>query len=282
MNEPVIEQNLALSSFQDIFSEVVIKPDSGSDFEIRRKALLDSVDTDHRFSYEKRIAVYRNNVHHSLIQALADTFPVVKQLVGEDFFSLMAKEYLHRSPPNSAVLMEFGEGLSEFIGSFEPAQSLGYLSDVANLEYLWQTAYHAEDAQSVGAGFFASIPAESLYEQSLVCHPSLKLLSSEYAVGSIWQQHQQPRQETGKDQPEIIDDSAGQLNIDQPEWLVIVRPEYDVQICFVDEPSYRFVQGLQKQDSLGSVIAGLSEGFPQWDIGQTLAFAIQNGFFVGA
>ena len=37
-----------------------------------------------------RLAVYRNNVVSSLIDALADTFPVVQQLVGEEFFRAMA------------------------------------------------------------------------------------------------------------------------------------------------------------------------------------------------
>ena len=33
------------------------------------------------------LAVYRNNVRSSLSKALAETFPVVTQLVGDDFFT---------------------------------------------------------------------------------------------------------------------------------------------------------------------------------------------------
>nr|BFE90967.1 hypothetical protein GCM10020185_15030 [Pseudomonas brassicacearum subsp. brassicacearum] len=36
---------------------------------------------------QSRFAVYRNNVLSSLINALADNYPVVTQLVGEEFFS---------------------------------------------------------------------------------------------------------------------------------------------------------------------------------------------------
>ena len=38
----------------------------------------------------RRLAVYRNNVVSSLIDALADTFPVVQRLVGTEFFRAMA------------------------------------------------------------------------------------------------------------------------------------------------------------------------------------------------
>ncbi len=34
-----------------------------------------------------RFSVYRNNVQGSLINALADSYPVVQQLVGEEFFA---------------------------------------------------------------------------------------------------------------------------------------------------------------------------------------------------
>ena len=36
-----------------------------------------------------RFAVYRNNVQSSLVNALADSYPVVLQLVGEEFFRAM-------------------------------------------------------------------------------------------------------------------------------------------------------------------------------------------------
>ena len=52
----------------------------------------------------RRFAVYRNNVAIALTQALADTFPVVKQLVGDEFFDAMAGVYLREQPPRSPVL----------------------------------------------------------------------------------------------------------------------------------------------------------------------------------
>jgi len=271
--------NQNLSDFQNLFSQMVIgRPAMAEDAihnDTKNFSLIKSVIEGQRPLFEKRFAIYRNNVHYSLIQALADTFPVVKQLVGDAFFSMMAKEYLHASPPRSAVLLEFGGGFASFVQSFTPAKSLPYLSDVANLEYTWQQAYHSEDAQNVGAEYFAKISAETLYAQSLVCHPSLELVHSNFAIGSIWQSHQ--TNDEGSEE-----DFYADLEIDVPQWLVVVRPEYDVQVCFMDEPGFRFVEKLYQGAVLGLVITELSELFPEWDIGQALAFAIQSGFFVGS
>lgn len=265
MSNSLINKPQDLSGFQNLFSDLVIRPEA----EASQQSFLESVDQGQLNSFKKRLAVYRNNVHHSLTQALADIFPVVQQLVGEDFFSLMAKEYLYVSPPSSPVLLEFGDGFAAFIESFEPARPLNYLSDVAKLEYQWQKSCHAIDVPSVDADYFAAIEPDSLYQQSLVCHPSLQLIHSDYAVGSIWQQHQQSLE------------SLQSIDVDQAEWLVIVRPEYEVQICFMDEPGYRFIDLLRGNASLGSAITELSGVFPEWDIGQALAFSIQNGFFIG-
>ena len=40
---------------------------------------------------EQRFAVYRNNVTVSLTEALAQRFPVIKRLVGEEFFAALAR-----------------------------------------------------------------------------------------------------------------------------------------------------------------------------------------------
>lgn len=67
-----------------------------------------------------RFAVYRNNVQSSLINALADAYPVVAQLVGDEFFRAMATLYVRRFPPTSAVLSDYGHDFADFIGGFLP------------------------------------------------------------------------------------------------------------------------------------------------------------------
>ena len=53
----------------------------------------------------RRFGVYRNNVYASLIEVLSGRFPVVARLVGEAFFRAMARVYIEREPPRSAVLL---------------------------------------------------------------------------------------------------------------------------------------------------------------------------------
>src|SRR3954470_13628944 len=81
----------------------------------------------------RRFGVYRNNIVASLTGALKDIFPVVRRIVGEDFFHAMAREYLKGTRPASPILLHFGGSLPDFIAGFEPASSLLYLADVARI-----------------------------------------------------------------------------------------------------------------------------------------------------
>ncbi|MFA7290739.1 MAG: DNA-binding domain-containing protein, partial [Rhodocyclaceae bacterium] len=94
----------------------------------------------------QRFGIYRNNVMVSLIEALADTFPVVQTLVGEEFFRAMAREFVRVSPPVSPVLAYYGDEFPAFVEHFPPAASLPYLADVARLEYARVLAFHAADS----------------------------------------------------------------------------------------------------------------------------------------
>ena len=65
-----------------------------------------------------RFNVYRNNVYVSLIDALAEIFPVSQTLVGDEFFRAMAREYLQENLPKTPIIGEYGATFSGFIRAF--------------------------------------------------------------------------------------------------------------------------------------------------------------------
>jgi hypothetical protein len=145
----------------------------------------------------QRFAVYRNNVAVALIDALADTYPVVQELVGEAFFRAMAREFALARPPVSPVMAHYGEGFAEFVEGFAPAATLPYLADLARLEYLYVQVYHAADAA-----------------------PAVRVLHSRYAVASLWAAHQ----------AEDIDAALAQVDPYAGESVQVLRAGLDVLV----------------------------------------------------
>lgn len=141
---------------------------------------------------EFRFAIYRNNVMVSLIDALADTYPVVQTLVGEEFFRAMARVFAQTNPPRSKIMACYGRDFADFIASFPPAASVPYLADVARLEMTRVMAYHAADVASIHTEALqaALSDPEQLLSLRLVLNPSVHVIDSTFAILAIWTAHQ--------------------------------------------------------------------------------------------
>lgn len=211
-----------------------------------------------------RFAVYRNNVVLSLIDALADTFPVMQELVGEEFFRAMAKVYVQSSPPRSRLMAYYGSAFPDFVADFAPAAALPYLADVARLEMARVQAYHAADARAIKPDQLQAVLAEAQQLMALRCalHPSVHVIQSSHAICSLWAAHQG-----------LLDLAA--VDSDEPQSALVFRDALEVQIVSLSTGSAAFVSAVQRGQSLPEA-AGLAESADQaFDLAATLAQLIR-------
>lgn len=212
-----------------------------------------------------RFAVYRNNVVLSLIDALADAYPVTQALVGEPFFRGMASIFVRKQPPRSRVLTFYGESFPRFVAAFPPAASLPYLSDVARLEMLRVHAYHAADQLASSSEAIAECLAdpESLPEFRVGLQPSAGLLRSRYAVVSLWAAHQG-----------ILDISG--VETERAENALIIRPQLQVEVLGLDAGDSVFVDHLLRGDCLGTALKQAGQASPGFDATNILALLVRS------
>ncbi len=80
------------------------------------------------------LRVHRNTVLGALSNALRLTYPSVDRLVGAAFFDRMAVDFARAQPPDAPQLGAWGAGFAQFIEGFPGAESLPYLSELAQLD----------------------------------------------------------------------------------------------------------------------------------------------------
>ncbi|RXZ45037.1 HvfC/BufC N-terminal domain-containing protein [Crenobacter cavernae] len=136
------------------------------------------------------LGAYRNNYRVGLIDALAFIYPVVKALVGDDFFTGLAREYVKRTPSQSGDLHRYGATFGDFLRDFEPARELPYLADTARLEWLAHRAYYAPDAAPLSPDAFATLAEDDWPRLRFAFMPGCAVLASDYPVGRLWHYHQ--------------------------------------------------------------------------------------------
>lgn len=212
----------------------------------------------------KRFAVHRNNVVVSLVNGLADTFPVVKALVGPEFFRAMAAVFVRTHPPRSPVLLEFGSDFPGFIDAFAPARSVPYLADVGRLEQARVEAFHAADAAPLAGAALtqAMATAGNAVQPGIQLLPSVRLVQSRFPVYSIWAAHQ------GVGELESID-------LGQAQAALVLRPALDVLVLPLDAATAVFVASLLAGEGLSGAVAAASST-PAFDLAGTLATLLHH------
>jgi hypothetical protein len=222
----------------------------------------------------QRFGVYRNNVTVSLIDAVAETFPVVQQLVGAEFFRAMAGEFVRQSPPVSPVLAWYGDAFAGFLATFPPAAGVPYLADVARLEYARVLAFHAADADPVPVAEIAAClnDPEVLPALRLHLHPSLQVIDSPFAIASLWGAHQNPHQGTVE--------LAG-IDPAQPECALVLRHGLSVEVVAVPAAAGRFIVALQGGATLGAAVQQAGTDGTPFDPTPVLGLLIGRELLVG-
>jgi len=241
---------------EDIFSAALRDPQAALPPDI---ACISGADLAARFG------VYRNNGIVSLIASLEQSYPVVATLVGEDFFREMARRFARAHPPVSPVMYDYGAPFSDFILSYEPASRVPYLSDIARLEWQAGVALHAADATSLDLGEVSRLLAspETLAILRWEFHPTVSLIASHYAIVSLWRAHQH-------DSLERITQEIAQIDLNQAETGLIVRPNLKVEVYGLHSVQGVFVQSLIQGNSLTDASAEAFTQDPSFDLAEMM------------
>lgn len=181
-----------------------------------------------------RLNIYRNTFFLGLTKTLRLCYPVVRRLVGDDFFDGVAQLFITQHPPKAAYLDQYGSEFPDFLCSFLPAASLVYLADVARLEWAINCALHAPDIEPLDLSELAAIEPDDQSRLALVAHPSVRLLRADYPVGDIW------RAVLAGD-----DEALTNINLEAgPVHLLTERRTTGVEVVQLEGPAWRFMAEL--------------------------------------
>lgn len=193
----------------------------------------------------RRYGVYRNNVTVSLREALAEGFPSIVRLIGRENFDHAARAYLRQSQPTSPLMMHYGAGLPDFLGSLEQLAHLPYLPDVARIDVAMRQSYHAADSSGIDPAALQALDEQTLLATRFAFAPSMILLRSPWPAGSIW--HYTLR---GGEKPQ-----GG------AEDILILRQEFDPEPFILGPGAGNVLIALQGAVPFGQALEAASEDF---------------------
>ncbi len=218
----------------------------------------------------RRFNVYRNNVVVGLIHALRAAFPATNRIVGDDFFTAMARAFVVSEPPSSPMMFDYGARFPDFIQRFEPVAQLNYLPDVARLERAWVEAYYAAEAEALDLRYLHHVSPDSLPMLTVALHPSLRLVRSSAPVLTIWQMNTKP----SATDPTVSLDMGG-------EDVLVVRPDAHVELRLLPEGGAQFLLALHDGCPIADATDIAMRSNCNFDLARTLCDLIGARVFVG-
>lgn len=222
-----------------------------------------------RSQIKDRVAIYRGNVIGNSVDALAGAYPVVRRILGSEFFDETARAYARAHPSRSADINEFGETFCDFLAAFARTQDLPYLPDTAKLEWLVHRAHFAADSGALDPARLAAVPPEAYGRLRLVLAPACALLESPWPVGQIWEAHQDAG-DLG-----AIDFDAG------TERVLVHRPRWRALVSVLAEADFAFLAAVARGAPLGEALQAAVETSPVLDCGAMLRRWIAAGAIAG-
>lgn len=235
---------------QKMFRMAVLSPDAD-----RPEGLTDGTGN----PAGRRFDVYRNNVAVSLTEALETAFPVVRKLVGDANFKLIASVFLRQHPPSSPLMMFYGAKMPEFLARFDPTKSIQYLPDIARLELALRDSYHAADSEAIDPAVLQSMAPDALMASNVSLAPSLRLVRSPWPIHAIWRFNM----EEDAPKPEMA-----------AEDVAVIRAEMDPEPVLLPPGGGEFVAALRDGQTFGAALAAASEVHETFDLSRVLALLI--------
>lgn len=248
-----------LSEIQQMFCDGLRSSASPS------KALLDEIVDDGL--QLQRFNVYRNNFIVLNGDALADMYPVIKRLIGDQAFRVLATAYVREHPPMDRTLLLYGEQFADFLAAVPELSGLAYLVDVARLEFAWTAAYHADDASPLEQQQISSLSPDKLEDLHLRPHPSMHCIASDYPLYHIWSANQSG----GVDETISLDQGGSHI--------VVIRPKVEVEVREVSAGALTFLQRLAWGDAIGEAYSQATKVEPEFDLNSYFSRHLFDGTF---
>jgi hypothetical protein len=230
-------------------------------------------------SYAMRgLQTYQANAGASARRSLQAAYPVISQLIGDEAFACLARDFWEQHPPTCGDLAQWGDKLTGFIACISALENEPYLSDVAKAEWALHKAATVAD---LGADFasFSLLTDQDPSRISLLLAPGTTLIQSKFPIASILTAHLYAAPS--------LEEVGEKLRQDTPEIALVSRNGLRpiVSSCMLGDA--RFINQLLAGQSLLTALESSERGdiagdLKDFDFHSWLPKAVQTGLLLGA
>lgn len=213
---------------------------------------------------QKRMTIYSHAYSARLIEALAESYPMLFLYLGSDLFNQLALEYVKAYPSYYRSIRWFGDKFNAFLKNHPQYQQYLYLSELATLEWTMGTVFDAPTATVLTLPELAQMPPEAWSEMQLQAHPTVRRVDLSWNTIQIWQALSQDKQ---PDEP---------VQHDFPIPWILWRKEFINQFCSLSTANAWAIDAVLQGSNFGEICMGLTQWQAEENVATTAASLLKG------
>jgi hypothetical protein len=158
---------------------------------------------------ESRLGIYRNAYRTRLTEALAGTYTVLHDLLGDETFEALADVFIAAHPSQHRSIRWYGSELADVLSSTAPFDAQPIFAEVARFEWALCEVFDSADTTPLGREALLQIDPENWSKLGFTFHPSLRRLTFEWNTVAVW-----------KSMGAGVDPPAPERSAEPVEWLL--------------------------------------------------------------
>ena len=217
------------------------------------------------------LGVYADTARSNFTGGLIASYPVVRRLVGEDYFRQCAFGFHARHPSLAGDLQPAGAEFAQYLAQMHGAGEYRYLGDVARLEWQIQETLLAADHAPFDVEKLEAVAPSGYDELRFGLHPSVRLFISPFPCVAIWEAN------VGDAEPQVLDLRSGSDSV------LTIRIRGELAFHRLSSAEQAFLESLHANRSFAGAIARGAEagaGAGEFDAAAALRRFVLAGVIV--
>jgi Putative DNA-binding domain len=215
-----------------------------------------------------RLAVHRRHFEASLVLALLEKFPATTWLIGAQAMTEAARTFVHRHPPKTPCIAEYGVEFPNFVAGRVGAERVPYLGSFAEFEWHLGHAAIAIDRPPLGIQAFASISVDLLPDIRLALQPGLHYGTAAWPIDDLVRLY-------------LSEAAPAQYTFEPADvYLEICGARGEFRIDRLDPATFAFRRTLAERETIEVAAERALERDGAFDPGQALTALVAGGLVV--
>lgn len=152
----------------------------------KNQSFLSEIKEGGKIGPEQRLQIYAHAYKARLVEVLAEDFPVLHSMVGDDMFEEICVGYIDLYPSQHPSLRFFGQHMSAYLKKTKPYNDIIPAIEMAEFEWAFNDVFDAPDREPVTVEQVAAIQPEAWTTLRIKLQPSFKMHLFKWNTPAVW------------------------------------------------------------------------------------------------